>query len=727
MNSTTFAATLLAIGSAASLPAQELRHVGYRAYGGAVYDPVRQRVIVPDSSGYSREWDGTAWHRGTDAGSDRGYCYMDTAANRLVLAQEYGYGSGPAFIFRERFGNEWQSMAVAGGPTNRWGTSLAYDQQRGELVAFGGYDGMAGAAVGETWLFDGSSWQQRDVLGPTAGSYSAMTYDSGRQRVVLFGGHDGTGVLGGTWEWDGAAWSQVATANAPPARWFGAMTYDSARGVVVMGCGSATIPFADLWEYDGIDWQQRATPPIPIGANSSRMVYDAARAETLLLGWRDSHGWYGDVLAWDGAQWSNRPGLGLLPWRLSGAAGCTDHNGAFVLRFGGTSGGSFYAAQSLFGWDGANWTMLNSGGPGPLQSAVMWPMANATFLFGGSDSTGALLADTWRWDSGGWVQLAPAASPPARSNTAAAFHSSQGHALMFGGATTTALYGGAGDTWKFDGTSWQQLTVGPAPGARRHHTMAYDPVRDRVVMCGGINQAPWPSPSMVFSDTWEHDGTSWTQVLASGGPHRHLGNDSSMSMAFDETRQRIVAVATSSLGYRLWEYDGVTWSQLAVAGDQNSAHPLLAYSARADTSPGGNLVVTDIFGVMELLPHPSSAESYGSACTAAAPLLGASQMPDIGQASFAVEATLAPANGPIVIVAGDQSANQQALGCTLLVQPTTTMLMVADAQGFAAQPLTLPANPALLGGEFFFQAAVLDATAPAGISLSRGLRITLGE
>ncbi|MFT6079108.1 MAG: hypothetical protein ACJA0V_003238 [Planctomycetota bacterium] len=41
--------------------------------------------------------------------------------------------------------------------------------------------------------------------------------------------------------------------------------------------------------------------------------------------------------------------------------------------------------------------------------------------------------------------------------------------------------------------------------------------------------------------------------------------------------------------------------------------------------------------------------------------------------------------------------------------------------------LPLPTTPALLGQDFYFQAAALDATTPNGITLNRGLHITLGQ
>jgi len=355
----------------------------------------------------------------------------------------------------------------------------------------------------------------------------------------------------------------------------------------------------------------------------------------------------------------------------------------------------------------------------------MWPLSNATYLFGGYDAAGMPLADTWRWDGASWSQQTFATSPPARGDSAAAFHASQGHALLFGGATTSGIYGATGGTWKFDGASWQQLTAGPQPGARRGHSMAYDPVRDRIVLSGGSYVSPFPGGSTVFHDTWEHDGTNWTQVSPTGGPAQFLNG--SYGIGWDESRQKIVAILSDGLGYTVTEYDGVAWTPLPVDGDWNSAHPVLPSELQLVTGPNGNVASVGSGDVVELLPNPAGAGSYGTACTASAPYLLGSELPDIGQATFALDVTLAPANGIVAIAAGNQSANVSVLGCDLLVQPITTALLVANAQGFASNSLPLPANPLLLGSDFYFQAAALDATAPNGITFSRGLRITLGE
>src|SRR5467141_4109365 len=56
---------------------------------------------------------------------------------------------------------------------------------------------------------------------------------------------------------------------------------------------------------------------------------------------------------------------------------------------------------------------------------------------------------------------------------------------------------------------WQQLS-GSGPGDRIGFGLAYDSVRDRVVLFGGT------TGNDELGDTWEWDGNSWTKVATTG-------------------------------------------------------------------------------------------------------------------------------------------------------------------------------------------------------------------
>ena len=59
-----------------------------------------------------------------------------------------------------------------------------------------------------------------------------MAYDAARGLSILFGGNSGNNYLGETWEWNGTTWAQ-RDLSGPSARYFHAMAYDAGRGASV--------------------------------------------------------------------------------------------------------------------------------------------------------------------------------------------------------------------------------------------------------------------------------------------------------------------------------------------------------------------------------------------------------------------------------------------------------------------------------------------------------------
>jgi hypothetical protein len=85
-----------------------------------------------------------------------------------------------------------------------------------------------------------------------------MIYDSARAVTVLFGGADNSAFLADTWEWNGTTWTQRAV-NGPSPRCCHAMAYDAARAVTVL-FGGVTGMFATP---NGETWELQATCAAP--------------------------------------------------------------------------------------------------------------------------------------------------------------------------------------------------------------------------------------------------------------------------------------------------------------------------------------------------------------------------------------------------------------------------------------------------------------------------------
>jgi hypothetical protein len=245
------------------------------------------------------------------------------------------------------------------------------------------------------------------------------------------------------------------------------------------------------------------------------------------------------------------------PVRQNHAAACADDDR--VLIFGG-----YAATAGFYGdtwrWSGTTWSQMASSGPSARGNHAMAYDAylGRVFLFGGYDGATAL-GDTWSWYSSTstWTLLSPAASPPARFNHAMAYDY-QRHVIVLTGGFSTSRFS---DTWEWNGTTWTQRS-GTSYGARSSHAMAYDFHRNKVVLFGGYNGAR-------LADTWEFDAASgnWSQIAVSGpSPRQYLGMD------YDFLQQVILLFGgqtgpgSTDRVQDLWAYNGTAWTQLGTTG-----------------------------------------------------------------------------------------------------------------------------------------------------------------
>lgn len=204
----------------------------------------------------------------------------------------------------------------------------------------------------------------------------------------------------------------------------------------------------------------------------------------------------------------------------------------------------------------SDWTLRTlEDSPAPRSSAAMAydSLRQVVVLFGGL-SAGGYIADTWEWDGFSWNQRTPTIAPTPRASMAFTFDAARGVCVLHGGRDAS---GHRHDTWTWDGQEWQLMpTPLSAPQPRLWHSMVYDTARERVVLFGGFSE-----PSTYRPDTWEWDGTQWTQVIPSNQPLAR----SHHAMAYDSRRERVVMMCGHRNGPRFrdrWEYDGVTWTMV---------------------------------------------------------------------------------------------------------------------------------------------------------------------
>ncbi|MFN3240012.1 MAG: kelch repeat-containing protein [Planctomycetota bacterium] len=190
--------------------------------------------------------------------------------------------------------------------------------------------------------------------------------------------------------------------------------------------------------------------------------------------------------------------------------------------------------------------------PGQIRDAAMafHSASGEAVLFGGWPALGA----TWEFDGSSWSNANPIGSPPGRREFAMVEDTQRGRLVMFGGQGSSGLLA---DTWEYNGSVWTNVTPATSPPARLGHTMAYDVQRGVTVLFGGTPNANLP-PN--FTDTWEWDGSSWTQVATANAPFEPVY----ASMCYDVVRGVCVLTGGTSLfgapDQRTWEYDGVDWT-----------------------------------------------------------------------------------------------------------------------------------------------------------------------
>lgn len=156
--------------------------------------------------------------------------------------------------------------------------------------------------------------------------------------------------------------------------------------------------------------------------------------------------------------------------------------------------------------------------------------------------------------------MAPLVSPPARSGHDVAYDPVRQRVILFGGFPDVGTR--LGDTWEWDGTNWTQRMPASSPGARSGHRMVWDPVRSVIVLFGGRIDG---SSATYMADTWTWNGSTWANV-ASAGPTAREG----VALAWDPGFMGGRVVLFGGLGAGgnradTWSWDGTTWTTVSVS------------------------------------------------------------------------------------------------------------------------------------------------------------------
>ena len=109
-----------------------------------------------------------------------------------------------------------------------------------------------------------------------------------------------------------------------------------------------------------------------------------------------------------------------------------------------------------------------------------------------------------------WIEIA---TGPKRFHHGLAYSTAQSAVIMFGGEIRNENPDRPlNKTWSFTGGIWNQKNTPMAPPERAIFAMAYDKKREVTVIFGGSKSVG------DRGDTWEFDGTNWTQKFPTNSP-----------------------------------------------------------------------------------------------------------------------------------------------------------------------------------------------------------------
>lgn len=202
-------------------------------------------------------------------------------------------------------------------------------------------------------------------------------------------------------------------------------------------------------------------------------------------------------------------------------------------------------------------------------------------IFGGNhsenDGVSRQLDDTWTWDGTKWVEAHPLTRPPSRSRSVMAYHAGLGKAFLFGGLSFNA---GAStylnDTWAWDGANWAQVSTANSPPGREGASLAYDPVRENIVLFGGINR---DLPNQPMGNTWIFDGNDWSQANTPVSPGPRYAFNSVMTYMPANGGLLLFGGSGSAIDDgKTWIWNGSKWSFLTpLASPPSNLSSAMAY------------------------------------------------------------------------------------------------------------------------------------------------------
>ncbi len=196
--------------------------------------------------------------------------------------------------------NSWEEVEPASVPSKRKHAAIGFDPFSNSVILFGG-QGQSGV-LGDTWRWNGSVWTQVTGLTASPSPRGGAQMASDGRNLILFGGYTLSGSTkvpnGETWLWNGTDWENVTPSDpeaSPPGAYNGQMSFNGQTAVLYGGIkGTKTesghtikdsSPFLWMWNADAKTWSF-APGPLDFGRWDHAMAYDGKRT-VIFSGARD--------------------------------------------------------------------------------------------------------------------------------------------------------------------------------------------------------------------------------------------------------------------------------------------------------------------------------------------------------------------------------------------------------------------------------------------------------
>lgn len=271
-------------------------------------------------------------------------------------------------------------------------------------------------------------------------------------------------------------------------------------------------------------WLEITTAERPIAQRRFGFDTDPSSGISVLFGGRDGNSTRRDeTFIFGGAQTWSQVMTSTQPSPRDGTSMVFDPMREVFVLFGGEGQSQFF--NDTWEFDGAVW--LPWGIPSMLRPSVRGghgmafdPLMGETLVFGGEEMFNGRRNDLWAFDGSSWRNRAPTGGLPSpRSDMRLVYDAARGVHVMFGGFDSNGVY--LNDTWEYSSAAntWTLVSTPNAPAPRLDYAMEYDATRGVVVLHGGRSQF------VSFGDTWEYDGSDWVGVSTVATPGTRVGAD----------------------------------------------------------------------------------------------------------------------------------------------------------------------------------------------------------